>query len=78
MLYYRFCLFDWSGNFCHDTKGDRERVAKELANELSSAAGSGTLSVTDAETKAKACLVDTCGGCVGKGINRSFACNEFL
>ncbi|KAK3093306.1 hypothetical protein FSP39_013914 [Pinctada imbricata] len=61
------CFFDFSGSFCRDTEQHRKDKAEELAEKLEEAAGSNQFPKSEARKKTTACLVETCGGCVGKG-----------
>ncbi|KAK3092278.1 hypothetical protein FSP39_000651, partial [Pinctada imbricata] len=75
------CLLDFSDSFCEQTKKHREEKAEELADQMAKAAGSTQFPKHVARAKTKACLVDTCGGCIDKGNkwqNKTRACLDLV
>lgn len=65
---FRSCSADTGfSSLCSSTKSERQKAAADLLKRLDEVIGNGPLDKASLREKVNNCLVNLCGGCIGKG-----------
>lgn len=68
-------------SLCSSTKSERQKAAADLLKRLDEVIGNGPLDKASLREKVNNCLVNLCGGCIGKGKiwrDKTIACFDFV